>query len=313
MFVWLGPDNMLVQAVLRAACKRHGVELLFAGNCIDIIKNKCGIRIGKTHMPYVLDLAIQFEEYFNPIVPEIVNGRALVDYSRPRLHRYKKSGLHFELSSIPEEESAIDAYFHWYCPKPGDIIFDVGAYCGVSTYHLSKLADEAVHVYAFEPDPANYGLLVRNIERHRLSNVTPLKLGIAGKSGSAEFYSEGALGSTLARSATRPPAGVVETIQTITFQEACKRFGVPAFAKVDIEGAEVEMLEAGRELLKSHAIQFAFDTNHYVNGAATFTAVERILRECGYEVMSSAASGFMTTWARGSVTHTSLASLPEVA
>lgn len=300
LFMALGPDNPLVRVVLKAICRRYNAKLFFSDRCIEVVKGQRTIRLAKQHMPYAVDMSSSFEHYFEPVVPDVLNGQYVVDYSRPRLQRYKQSGLTFELSSFPEETSAIDGYFRWYRPKPGDIVFDIGAYCGVSTYYLSKLAAATVTVYAFEPDQTNYELLLRNIKRHQLANVTAVPLGIAGNNGMAEFHAEGALGSGLARTATRGAAGCVTKIETVTLEEACRRFGVPAFAKVDIEGAEIEMLAAARDFIRSHKVSFALDTNHYVHGVLTHTPVERIFHECGYDVFSSSDSGFMTTWARPS-------------
>jgi FkbM family methyltransferase len=239
-----------------------------------------------------------FDYYFAPVFSEVVGNREIVDFSQTKVHRYRDTGLEFELTSMPEETAALEGYFKWYRPTPGDIVFDAGAYCGVSAYHFSKMVGDSGHVYAFEPDTRNYDSLKRNIERHGLRNVTAVPLGLSGKCGVAYFHMEGALGSGLAQNASRSAAGTVEQVETITLEEACHRFGIPAFAKVDIEGAEVDMLEAGRNFLKMHAIQFAFDSNHTVNGELTFAAIEQILTGCGYEAMSSESSGFMTTWAR---------------
>jgi FkbM family methyltransferase len=293
-------DSFFARMFVRAVCLCNHVRAEFGDSYIDVIRRSQVIRISKLHMPYVIDLAHSFEDYFTPVVPKIQGNREIADYSQPRLHKFRENGLEFELTSLPEEVSALEGYFRWYRPAAGDVVFDVGAYCGVSTYHFSKLVGISGHVYAFEPDASNYESLNTNIERHQLANVTALRIGLAGHNGAAEFHSEGALGSTIARSAARPSARSVEYIETITFEEACCRFGVPSFAKIDIEGAEIEMLEASRDFVASHAIQFAVDTNHRVNGKLTFTAVESILTKCGYEVESSNSSGFMTTWARKS-------------
>lgn len=63
-------------------------------------------------------------------------------------------------------------------------------------------------------------------------------------------------------------------------------------------GAEIEVLASAESYLRRHSINFALDTNHWVNGARTKDAVERLFRNCGYEAESSAKYGFMTTWAR---------------
>lgn len=294
----LSADSVWARAVLRAICLRNGLRVEFGDTYIDIIKRNRVIRLSKLHAAYLPDMAHSFDHYFTPVLPEVIGNREVVDYSRPRLHTYSDSGLEFELTSLPEETSALEGYFKWYRPQSGDVVFDAGAYCGVSAYHFAKMVGDSGHVYAFEPDSKNYAALKRNIERHGLTNVSALQLGLAGKSGFVDFHAEGALGSGLAQCANRPPAGTVERIETISLDEACGRFGVPAFAKIDIEGAEVEMLEGSREFLRNHAIQFAFDTNHTINGALTSGAVERILIRCGYEATSSASMGFMTTWAR---------------
>jgi FkbM family methyltransferase len=221
-----------------------------------------------------------------------------VDYSYPHLQQYSKGNLEFELASFPEEEEAIDSYFRWYRPKPGDTVFDMGAYCGVSAYHLSKFVGPKGRVYAFEPDPISYSLLQRNIERHALCNVVPLQVAVAGSDGRAQLCSEGALGSFLSGRMTRATVGHLEEVPTVSLRSACERYGVPAFAKIDIEGSEIEVLSSSRDFLREHSIQFVLDTNHWVNGALTCSKVEAIFADCGYEAESSEKCGFMMTWAR---------------
>lgn len=54
----------------------------------------------------------------------------------------------------------MEGYLHKYTPKEGDIVFDCGAYCGVSTYYFSKLVGKSGKVYAFEPDDLSYSCSV---------------------------------------------------------------------------------------------------------------------------------------------------------
>jgi len=96
----------------------------------------------------------------------------------------------------------------------------------------------------------------------------------------------------------RASAGSTGNVEVISLPDACSRWGVPDFIKVDIEGAELEVLASAREFLTQHSIQFALDTNHWVNGVRTNAGVERLFAECGYEAESSEEYGFMTTWAR---------------
>jgi len=298
----LGPRDSALRTAcrrlaMRAACARHGARLSFTNDCIDVSKGNRVIRIAMQHFPFALDMSRSFDLYFEQMVPT-GTGQLSVDYSRPRLHRYAGSGLEFELSSFAEEAAAIESYFRWYRPKPGDIVFDVGAYCGVSSYHFAQMVGPSGKVYAFEPDPLNFSLLQRNIARHGLTNVFPLQVAISATSGSADFFCEGTLGSTLAAHSSRIYGGGITRVQTITFEQACLTYGVPAFAKIDIEGAEVAVLAAAADFLKTHGINFTLDTNHIVAGKLSNRAVETQLAACAYEVESSDEFGFMTTWAR---------------
>ncbi len=292
--IWIGPRNPLIRFALRRSCR--SASLTFTPEFVDVRRDHRIIRIAAKHFPYAVGMARSFDSYFSQVAPEQVGPDFLVDYSGPKLQKYP-SGLEFEISSIPEEAEALESYFCWYQPKPRDMIFDIGAYCGVSTYRFAKTVPDG-KVVAFEPDPINYALLVRNIDRHQLSNVIPVCAAIAGQSELAAFSSEGTMGSLLRRHSSRTTLGSVKTVQTVSFADACEAYGIPDFAKVDIEGSEIEMLIAAQHFLSQHPIHFALDTNHRVNGELTAGAVENLFRGCGYEVRSSAEFGCMTTWAR---------------
>ena len=294
----LGPGNPLVQALSRRRCAPFGVTLRFSPSAVDLVKDVRVIRISPKNWLYAPSIAQSFDSYFGQVEPTPEGTFLVVDYSGPRLQKYRSSGLEFEINSFPEEDSAIDDYFHWYRPTEGDVVFDLGAYCGVSTYTFSKSVGESGHVYSFEPDASSYALLLRNIDRHGLRNVTPMLLAVAATSGEAAFNQEGTLGSVLSRHSPRATTGTVSKVTTIDLPTACERFGLPAFIKMDIEGSELEVLDASRGFLRQNKIQFALDTHHWVNGIRTTQQVEQIFGECGYETASSDGSGFWTTWAR---------------
>ncbi len=256
--------------------------------------------VSRSHFVYLPTLAEQFDVCFTPVVPDFRDGAPVVDYSRPRLHTYRKSGLQFELAAFPEEDEMIEAYFRWYKPAPGDCVFDVGAHCGVSTYFLSRLVGPMGRVIAFEPDALNHSLLLHNIRRHRLKNVTVVNAAVAQTTGRAAFYREGALGSCLSRCSPRGTAGTTETVTTISLADAFSRWGVPDLCKIDIEGAEIEVIAAAAELLVHAKTHFTLDTSHIVRGRLTAPAIERLFRAYGFEVESAPVAGIMTTWARPS-------------
>jgi len=280
-------------------CLQLGVKIEHRANEICLHKGERVMILSSRHFIYAWDMTQKFDLYFSPLVPEEREGSLVLDYSRPgRLQTYRKSGLQFEMASFPEEEESIEEYFRWYRPKPGDTVFDVGAHCGVSTYHLSTLVGPNGRVISFEPDPINYSILQRNIERHGLSNVTAQNIALAGTAGRLQFNSEGTIGSALVSQLFRDSVGSIIEVDALTLSDAFEKWGEPAFCKIDIEGAELEVVANSGDLLRKCQTNFAFDTNHpKENGEMTNGEIEAMFRSYGYEVASE-ANPLLTTWAR---------------
>lgn len=291
----LGPDHIAIRPLLERRCRQFGCRFRVLDNTVELQKDDRVLVLARQHFVYTLDLAERFEVYFDPVTPSEKAGRRVVDYSKPRLQTYRRTGLQFELASFPEEDDAIESYFRRYRPRRGGLVFDVGAHCGVSTYHLSTLVGSEGKVIALEPDPLNHSLLLRNIARHKLTNVTPVRAALGAANGTAVFQAEGTIGSCLSHYSSRATVGQTETVETLTLSEAFRRWGTPDFCKIDIEGAEIEALDAARDILPNCNTQFALDTNHVVNGSRTDEAVEKIFKECGLWSESERSAG--TTWA----------------
>lgn len=288
------PHDLLVMRRV----ERAGASLRYAEGVFRLQKDRRVMLLQRRHFIYVADLAENFDVYYSSVVPFERDGLLLVDYSRPGLlQTYRSSGLQFEMASFPEEDVAFEEYFHWYRPKLGDTVFDLGAHCGVSTCLLAGLVGPQGRVIAFEPDPLNYSLLLRNLERHGHTNVTALNIAVSSSNGTAPFNCEGTVGSGLASVIKRDTVGSTVDVETVTLAEAFVRWGQPVFCKIDIEGSEIEVLASSKETLSAHKIHLALDTNHFVEGVLTSRAVERMLRSYGYETASE-RNPFATTWAR---------------
>ncbi len=289
-----GPNNRLVQALLSRAVRRHAGTVEFSGSTIDVRKDGRCIRIAARHFPFVPELAEKFDFFYR----QVETPAGLLDASITKLHRYAQSGLEFELTALPEELEAIDSYLSVVWPEPGDLVFDVGAYCGVTTFHLSKAVGPNGSVVAFEPDSINHLALLHNLERHRLSNVIPVRAAIARRSGLLEFNSEGWMGSVLNSPSSRASLDTVTSVECFSLEDACSRWGVPSYIKMDIEGEEAAAISAAQRFLSGSKISFAVDTDHVRGLAATAGRVEKLFRSCGYQTGTIRTKYFLTTWAR---------------
>ena len=69
--------------------------------------------------------------------------------------------------------------------RPGDSVIDLGANIGWYTAVLSKLVGERGKVYAVEPIPGTFTLLLSVIKKLRLTNVVPFNCAVSDSDGSA--------------------------------------------------------------------------------------------------------------------------------
>ena len=60
--------------------------------------------------------------------------------------------------------------------KPGNIVFDIGAHIGLFTLFVNKECDNNVSIFAFEPLPANYQILEKNLSLYGLNKRNNIKL-----------------------------------------------------------------------------------------------------------------------------------------
>jgi len=71
---------------------------------------------------------------------------------------------------------------------PGLVVVDVGANIGYYTLLFAKHVGPSGKVFAFEPDPDNFGLLTKNIETNGYSNVVPLQAAVSDAAGQLDLY-----------------------------------------------------------------------------------------------------------------------------
>jgi FkbM family methyltransferase len=72
--------------------------------------------------------------------------------------------------------------------QPGMVVFDVGAHGGYYTLIAARAVGAAGQVVAFEPDPANRALLLRNVAANGYRNVTVVPAAVSDRRGAARLY-----------------------------------------------------------------------------------------------------------------------------
>ena len=296
--VELGPNSPLVRLALKLHCRRNGFAARFLDKRIMIRRGAREMILSEKDF-YLIPFALNcFDQTFRDIEPTATEDHLVLDFSNPGSCHYSRYGLTLSFPGLPEED-CIEAYTHWYKPESGDLVFDIGAHAGLTTCQLARMVEPGGRVVAFEPDPNSFSWLVKNIRDQNISNVTIVPIAIDAKTGTALFNADGTLGAALLDHTVYGHTGGQVEVQTLSLQDACAEFGCPQFVKMDIEGAEVAVVQSAADFLSSHPINLAFETYHRTrDGRYTWTLLEPMLRGFGYEVGSSAEFGQMFTWAR---------------
>lgn len=293
----LGATHPVLRFAFRLQALAYGFRMSASGEQLVLSKGTRRMIIPVSNyvaVPYAVHI---WDLLFATVTPDVEGGNEVLDFSKPGLHRYRKSGVCLWAPGMVEEDS-MDAYTASYLPQPGDMIWDVGAHAGATSYFFAQMVGPAGKVYAFEPDELAYEYLLRNIELHRLDNVIPVKKAIAGESGRALFSMDGTLGAGLAGLTQCANMEKMRQVETLSLQDACSEYGVPAYVKMDIEGAEVDVIAGAAPFLQHNPIHFAIETEHRVNCEFTSVPITRVLSGIGYKVWSSGSTGVRFTWAQ---------------
>lgn len=130
--------------------------------------------------------------------------------------------------------------------SPGDVAFDVGAHLGFFTLLMARLVGPEGRVVSVEADPFMGRNLEANLVRNDSGNVTAVRAA-AGTLAVERRFTPGA-GGGIGHLADDGAIAVEGT----TLDLLAERFGPPKLIKVDVEGAELEVLAGGARLLGEH-------------------------------------------------------------
>ncbi len=173
-------------------------------------------------------------------------------------------------------------YNRYYALKEGDIVFDCGAFHGIYALMASKLVGETGRVFCFEPDNENAKMLEANILRNGIRNVSIVRKGVWSLGGGLPFNFRGAATSCVDFRMVSRGGGA--GIEVVSIPEFFRENGLETidFVKMDIEGAEIEVIEGCREFLRSHGVMFAIASYHLRDGQETYRKLERLFGDIGY-------------------------------
>jgi FkbM family methyltransferase len=135
--------------------------------------------------------------------------------------------------------------------------FDVGANIGLYAFLFRTIVAES-EVSMFEPDEDNAGLIRRTLARAGLSDVQLMQVAVSDQEGSVIFYKDELSGAT--GSIRRVADAFVSvhhgyrprqvSVRSVTIDSIADTRADPDFIKIDVEGAELNVLHGSEKLLR---------------------------------------------------------------
>lgn len=152
--------------------------------------------------------------------------------------------------------------------KPTDVVVDAGASMGAFTV---KASIQAKFVYAFEPEPENFGYLRANTAK--LQNVKIFQKALWRYSGISPFFISSNWGG---HSLIPKTNGAVIMVETVTLDDAVEE--KVDFLKVDVEAAELELFQGAQRILQEDKPFIAIE----IHNKEIFQSVANFLSPFGY-------------------------------
>ena len=171
--------------------------------------------------------------------------------------------------------------------RKGDVFVDIGANIGYYTLIAARAVGESGRVRAFEPDPANFKLLVRNVAANGYSNADLMELAVSDREGDAKLYlNETNRGDHRIYDAGEKRGAV--PIRTVTLDGYFKKLDKRVdFIKMDVQGAEALALAGMKGLLRRNRkvkLLTEFDPGHLRNCGSDAARFLSDLREAGFKL-----------------------------
>jgi FkbM family methyltransferase len=139
---------------------------------------------------------------------------------------------------------------------PGGVFYDIGANLGFFSLlgaHLVGL--DQGRVYAFEAAPDNAGAIRANAELNTIPNVTVIDKAVSSRSGTGRLQIvDDQSWSKLEEYGEHPNTERTIDVELVAIDDLLRtgQLAPPTVVKIDVEGAEIAVLEGMRETLARH-------------------------------------------------------------
>lgn len=165
-----------------------------------------------------------------------------------------------------------------------EYIVDIGGQIGSFSVFCAKLFPKA-RIYCFEPEPGNFELLEKNVALNAPGQVQAHEMAVSDRAGQLKLFvsPSDSGGHRLEISDPSSVASVdvnVTTLENLTKDFAGKNISI---LKVDVEGSELKILRAGKDILQNSVDKIFVETGQGVIGGVKEDVIQ-LLKECGFSL-----------------------------
>ena len=170
--------------------------------------------------------------------------------------------------------------------KPQSIGIDIGANEGITTVAMARVARKVI---AFEPIPENQVRFKENLAVNGIKNVVLEDLAVSKNCGSASINIHAAGGHHSFFDTKVSSKIETREVKTITLDKYCRQSSLDriGFLKIDVEGAEILVLQGASELLTQKKIEnIVFEHSPFIlnNIGRPLDEVYQYLKQYGYVI-----------------------------
>jgi FkbM family methyltransferase len=179
-----------------------------------------------------------------------------------------------------------DPIFQLFRPKQGDNFVDVGAHIGRYSIVAAKRIGNLGQIIAIEAHPETFELLKKNVALNGLRNVTAINTVVSSQKGKAKLYLDGhdsgfTVYSTIMINRTKTEEFLeveANTLDNILNENNIQRVN---WIKIDVEGAELEVLKGAVDTLSSNKdLTLLIE----VHGEANYVPILEVFRQYKFQI-----------------------------
>ena len=167
-------------------------------------------------------------------------------YLPPKFRKAGSSGIYILRDKYESSLTYLDRFL-----EPNQTFIDGGANFGIYTVAASKIVGDSGNVLSFEPSVESFPVLERNVKLNEFSNVKLFNSALSSEEGISRLYHIDNAPNSYSLNSDSKKSTTFEEVSTKTLDGIVNHNNIQKvdLIKLDVEGAEEEVLKGAKSLL----------------------------------------------------------------